>query len=120
MLRQHREIAERRERRRAAAGDDRDRDAVRFEECDRARQELAGRGALDWIRHQSFEADARHVHGEATKLARRFRCLHAVPPEAGIAFDQDRHVVAVTDAGLRQAAHHRLVVGDHRKPLHAR
>ena len=71
MLRQHREIAECRQRRRAAAGDDRDRNLVRLEKLDRARQEIAGAGRLVRIGHQPLEADARQVHREPAKLARR-------------------------------------------------
>ena len=77
-------------------------------------------GRLVRIGHQAFEADARQVHRETAKLASRLRRLHAVPPEAGVALDQDRHVAAVTDARLGKAADDGVVVGDHGKPLHPR
>jgi hypothetical protein len=57
---------------------------------------------------------------KAGKIAHAFRRLDAVPAEAGVAFDEERHVAAVAHAGLGQAAHDDLVVGDDRQTPHAR
>ena len=76
-------------------------------------------GAVFGKHHQAFKGNARQLHRIAGKLESGFRRLHAIAPEAGIAFDQQLNIAAMALAGLGQAAQHGFVVGDDGQPLHA-